>query len=448
MDFETSYTVERFALKARWEDFPDCVKDRAVMCSLDIIGALILGSLGKQFQCGERLALNAGLKGDIPIIGSRNTYNLLGAAIAMGHSCNSFDIDDGHRLIQGHPGSSFIAGVMAAAADGNVRYTDFLSTLVVCYEMTIRWAMAMQNEYGYLHSTGAYGAFGTALGIGRLIGFDKHQLNNALSIADFHAPMTPVMRSVEYPSMNKDGVSFGALVGTMAVLETLSGCSGKTHILEKNGYAGLLDNLGRDWHILDLYYKPYTCCRWAHQPVKAIIDLRDEYSFRYSDVDKVTVYTFRSATRLSRCVPENTDEAQYNIAWPVACALVYGEVGYLQVRDDAMNDRRVTDMMKRLDFVVDTEIEAQFPGKRLAYVEIRLKNGAYYKSRIYEAPGEPDDPDLNLKWIEDKFRRITEPALMKEAREEIIRLVTDPGSEMGMKDLIIKINTELTKNPK
>ncbi|WP_165156786.1 MmgE/PrpD family protein [Parabacteroides sp. ZJ-118] len=442
---EANYGVEIFALNARWEEFPDEVREHALMCSLDLLGALILGSYGRQFAIGERLAQSVGLNGNVPIIGSSNTYNLLGAAIAMGHSCNSFDIDDGHRQIQGHPGTSFIAGVMAAAVSQNVRYADYLSTLVVCYELTIRWALAMQEEYGYLHSTGAYGAFGTALGVGRLLGFDKRQLNNALSIADFHAPMTPVMRSVEHPSMNKDGVPFGALVGTMAVLETINGSTGKIHILEKPEYARHLDNLGKVWHILELYYKPYACCRWAHQPIKAVIDLMKEYSFRYTDVDKVMVYTFRSATRLSKIEPSNTDEAQYNIAWPVASALVYGDVGYQQVRDEALKDERVLDMMKRLSFVVDPVLESQFPEKRLAYVEICLKSGSCCKSRIYEAPGEPEDPDLNLGWIEDKFRRITKPMLKAESREEIIRLVTDSGSEIGMKDWVIKINAALKK---
>jgi len=445
MLFETNYTIEKFALNAKWEDFPDSVKEHAVMCSLDILGALILGSYGGQFEVGERLALMAGMKGDIPVVGSSNTYNLLGAAIAMGHSCNSFDIDDGHRQIQGHPGASFIAGVLSAAISKNIRYKDFLSTLVVCYELTIRWALAMQKEYGYLHSTGAYGAFGTALGVGRLLGFDEKQLNNALSIADFHAPMTPVMRSVEYPSMNKDGVPFGALVGTMAVLETMNGCIGKTHILEKPEYAGYLDNLGTVWHILDLYYKPYPCCRWAHQPIKAIIDMMDEYSFRYTDVDKVTVNTFSSAVRLSKIEPANTDEAQYNIAWPLASALVYGDVGYLQVRDEALKDNRVLGMMKRLCFSVDPDLDAQFPEKRLAYVEIDLKNGTHYKSRIYEAPGEKDDPNLNLRWIEKKFRRITGLMLKPKSQDDVIRFVTDPDSEMRMKDFILKINTELKK---
>lgn len=445
MSFETNFAVERFALDAKWEDFPESVKEHALMCSLDILGALILGSCGRQFKVGERLAQTTGLGGDIPIIGSSNTYNLLGAVIAMSHSSNSFDIDDGHRQIQGHPGASFIAGVLAAAVSQNVTYKEFLSTLVVCYELTIRWASAMQKEYGYLHSTGAYGAFGTALGIGRLIGFDEKQLNNALSIADFHAPMTPVMRSVEYPSMNKDGVPFGALVGAMAVLETMNGSTGKTHILEKPEYSGYLDTLGDIWLILDLYFKPYTCCRWAHQPIKAVIDMMKEHSFCCADVDRVTVNTFRSAVKLSKIEPSDTDEAQYNIAWPVASALVYGDVGFQQVRDEALKDDRVLEMMRRLHFVVDTGLDAQFPEKRLACVEIGLKNGTNYKSGIYEAPGEKDDPDLNLGWIEEKFRRITCPMLNGKSQDYIIRFATNPDERMRMKDLTLTINSLLQK---
>ena len=443
MVFETNYATERFALTAKWENFPEGVKERALMGSIDILGALILGSCGRQFQAGERLALAAGMTGDIPVVGSRNRYNLLGAAVAMGHSSNSFDIDDGHRQIQGHPDASFIAGVLAAAISGNVRYKDFLSVLVACDEVTIRWALAMQREYGYLHSTGAYGAFGTALGEGLLLGFDCKQLNNALSIADFHAPMTPVMRSVEYPSMNKDGVPFGALVGTMAVLETISGSTGRTHILEKPEYAEYLDDMGKVWHILELYYKPYTCCRWAHPAIKAILDLKQDHAFADAEVEQVTVSTFRSAVRLSKIEPANTDEAQYNIAWPLASAFVYGEVGYRQVRDEAMRDSRVLEMMRRLRFVVDEDLDAQFPGKRLARVEVVLRDGTRYRSGVYEAPGEPDNPDLNLGWIEDKFRRITRPMLSVRGQDEAIRFLSDPDSELGIKDFIIQLNAEL-----
>lgn len=446
MVFNTDYKTERYALYAQWEQFPEAVREHALMSSLDIMMALILGSYGKQFEAGEKLARMMGLGGDIPVVGSEKTYNLLGAAIAMGHASNSFDIDDGHRQIQGHPGTSFIGGVLAAAIQKDLKYKDFLSIFVTCYELTIRWALAMQKDYGFLHSTGTYGAFGTALGVGRILGFDEKQLNNALSIADYHAPLTPVMRAVEYPSMNKDGVPFGALVGTMAVLETICGSTGRTHILEMPEYKEHLDNLGKVWHITELYYKPYTCCRWAHQPIQAICDLMAEHSFTYEDVESVKVNTFRSAVRLSKIEPSTTDEAQYNIAWPVASALVHGDVGYMQIRDEALKDERVLAMMKRLSFEVNPELDALFPGKRMAFVEIELKDGTQYKSRVYEAPGEMDDPNLNLEWIKKKFKRITRWMLDEDKQEEIIGMMTNPELEMTMKEIVLKINSELKHN--
>ena len=173
MVFNTDYTIEKYALHTKWEHFPEEVREHALMCSLDLMSALILGSYGKQFEAGLKLASMMGMAGDIPVIGCVKTYNLLGAAIVMGHSSNSFDIDDGHRQIQGHPGTSFVGGVLAAAIKQNVSYKEYLSALVICYELTIRWALSMQKDYGFLHSTGTYGAFGTAIGIGRLLAFDE-----------------------------------------------------------------------------------------------------------------------------------------------------------------------------------------------------------------------------------------------------------------------------------
>ncbi len=439
MEFKTDYRTEQYILETAWKDLSEEAKEHVLMCGVDLMTALILGSYGRQFEAGEKLAQSMGLDGDIPVVGSPNRYNLLGAAIAMGHASNSFDIDDGFKAICGHPGTSFVAGTLAAALKQDATWQDYLTALAVCYEISIRWALAMQAHYGYLHSTGAYGAFGTAAGIGRLLGLDRQALNTALSIADFHAPMTPVMRAVEYPSMNKDGVPFGALVGTMAVLETLSGSSGKTHLLEMPEYREYLDSLGSTFYVTQLYFKPYTCCRWAHQPIKAIQDLMREYGFTGSDVDHAAVHTFDSAARLSKIVPHETDEAQYNIAFPVASALVFGDVGFAQVRQEALDNPAVLDMMKRLEFTVDPELDRQFPEKRLAWVEIALKDGRVLKSRIYEAAGEPDDPALNLGWILDKFRRITAPMLDPGAQDELLDLMTN-CPDTPVREVVRRVN--------
>jgi 2-methylcitrate dehydratase PrpD len=345
MIFNTDFALEDFILNCEWDDFPENIKSRAVVCAIDLTTALLLGSHGQQYKIGVTLAEKLYVPGETPVVGSNLRLSFMGAVISMAHAANSFDIDDGHNMIKGHPGASFVGGVLAAALDRNIGYKDYLAALIVSYEVTIRWALAMQDHYKFMHSTGAYGSFGTAAGVGRIFRFSREILNNALSIADFHAPMTPVMRAVEYPSMNKDGVPFGTMVGAMAALEAEAGYRGKTHLLEMPNYRYLLDTLGERYEISNLYFKPFTCCRWAHQPISACLSVMRKHGFNFDEIEKISVHTFDAAARLSKIEPKTTDEAQYNIAYPIAAAIVHGDLGYPQIRDEALGDQRVLNIM-------------------------------------------------------------------------------------------------------
>jgi len=345
-------------------------------------------------------------------------------------------------MVKGHPGASFIGGVLAAALEKNYSYIEYLTTLLVCYESAIRWGLVEQKHYNYLHSTGTYGAFGTAAGVGRLHGLNREQLNNALSIADYHAPLVPVMRAVEYPSMNKDGVPFGSLVGTMAVIETEEGETGRTHLLEMPEYKEYLESLGERYYIRELYFKPFTCCRWAHQPNKACIDLMRRNEITANQIKNVTIHTFDSAAKLSKEIPQNTDEAQYNIAFPVAAAIIHGDVGFNQIKDEAVSDLDVLNMMKKLSFVVDPDMEKEFPEKRLAWVEMELTDGRVLNSKIYAAPGEYTDPELDSEWIISKYRRITAPIISASGQDKILSVLSKP-SWIPMRNIINIVNRYL-----
>ena len=442
MNFETTYKLENYILDTKWEDLPVEVRQRAVDCGIDLMMALILGSQGEQFQNGKRLAEYV-KPGDLEIPGTKDRFSFLGAAIAMGHASNSFDIDDGHNMIKGHPGTSFVAGIMAAGLEKDVTYREYLTTLVVAYDTAVRMGMALQDFYGFLHSTGTYGAVGTAAGIGRIFGFTKEQLNTAISMAEFHAPITPVMRAVQYPSMNKDGVPFGAMVGTLAALDTLAGESAKTHLLELDKYAPMSESLGSIYEIMNLYFKPYTCCRWAHQPIQACVEIMKEKGIKAEDVEEVIVHTFDSAAQLSKIVPHETDEAQYNIAYPVAAAIIHGDVGFRQINNKALGDERVLEMMKHLTFTMDEEMDRQFPEKRLAWVEIRTKDGTVHKTKVYSASGEASD-HIDHEWIVKKFERIVDPFMDEDGKKKVLELLTcDP--ECKLRAVISGVNEVLLK---
>jgi 2-methylcitrate dehydratase PrpD len=444
MNFITDYKLENYILNTSWDMFPSKVKKRAIVCGIDLMIALILGSKGKQYATGKSVASAIGSRGDIPIIGTDERFNLFGATLALGHASNSFDIDDGHNLIKGHPGTSFVAGILAASLEKDINYKEYLTTLVIAYDVAVRSGLAMQHHYDYLHSTGAYGAVATAAGISRILKFNKEQLNNALSISDFHAPFVPVMRAVEYPSMNKDGVPFGAITGVLSVIETLNGYTGKTHLLELEAYKYLLETLGTDYEIMNLYFKPFTCCRWAHPPILASLSLIKAHEINAAEIEKVEVKTFAAATRLSKIIPTSTDEAQYNISYPIAAAIVYGDLGFSQVIDENLGNADVLKMMTKIEFQVDEKLESAFPAKRQCIVSIVLKNGSRYTSDLYEPIGEAKD-QVDLEWITEKYFRITKPVIHENAQQKILDLLIN-DLELPVRTIIAQINNLLLEN--
>ena len=438
MIFNTDYRLEKFILDTRWEDLPLCVKERVRGCFLDLLGALLIGAHSEQFEAGLRLAKTLYGTGDIPVIGSDETFSFMGASCAMGHSSNAYDIDDGHNIIRAHPGTSFIGGILAAAYEKNLTRNEFFTALVVAYEACIRSGEAIMDYYKYAHSSGTFGAVGVAAGVGRIYGFSKEELNNVLSVAEFNAPLVPGIRSVEYPSMNKDGVPFGVMIGTLAVMASKSGFQGNKNLLEADEFKHYLDDLGENWEIMKLYFKPYTCCRWGHPAIDACIGLLNEHGIQSEDIEKVTIKTFYKATQLSKIVPKTADEAQYNIAYPVAAALIYKDFGYAQVCKENLGEARVVEMMKKLSFETDPALDAQFPAKRICRAEIVTRDGRTLISPECEPRGEAHE-NIGFPWLADKFRRIASPVFTDEGIQTAIDLISS-DEDLPLRELVDTVN--------
>ena len=439
MIFKTDYKVENFIINAKWENLPEEVKERLKSCFIDLIGALIVGSKSQQFETGLALAEKIYGNGDIPVIGSEKKFNFMGASAAMGHSSNAYDIDDGHNMTRTHPGTSFIGAILAAAYEKDLSLKDFLTALLVAYEVSLRSGVAMMDYYKYAHSSGTFGAVGVVAGVGKIYGFTKEELNNVLSVADFNAPLVPGIRSVEYPSMNKDGVPFGVMIGTLALMASMSGFTGNKNLLEADEYRYLTDDLGENYEVMNLYFKPYPCCRWAHPAIDACVSLMQEKGIKKEDIEKVVIKTFNRATLLSKIEPKTADEAQYNIAYPVATAIVHGTFGIDNVWEENLKDPDTLEMMKKLFFETDEELDKKFPAQRICRAEIYTKNGSKFISHDCVPTGEAYE-NIKLDWICEKFLRITAPVISKNAQQNIIASVTE-DENISIRNIVNIINT-------
>lgn len=400
-----------FVFETSWPSLPAPVQESAQRSLIDLIAVLAAGGRTQLSRAAREtaLALFGGDQATLAFDGRR--LSAAGAALAHGMTLDSMDAHDGHRLAKGHAGAGIFPAALALAETHRVGGQDLLSGLVVGYEVALRAAQALHRSSPVYHTSGAWVAVGAAAVAARLDRLPAEALQHAIGIADYHGPRSPMMRCIEAPSMLKDGAGWGSLTGLTAGRLAAAGFTGTpSPLLASTETADLWGDLGVRWHLLDTYFKPYVCCRWAQPAIHAAIKLLAEHRIDPGQIQAIEVDTFEAASRLTVVRPQDTDQAQYSLAYPLAATLVSGRLDPEQVLPPFIEREDVLDLAERVRARVDPELEEQFPAKALARVELELADGRRLRSIVVGAPGDPDRP-LSGQELLAKYRRFTEPIL-------------------------------------
>jgi 2-methylcitrate dehydratase PrpD len=105
----------------------------------------------------------------------------------------------------------------------------------------------------------------------------------------------------------------------------------------------------------------------------------------------VRIRTFHAAARLDVREPQDSDAAQYALPFPTAAMLAHGVVDGATVTT-GLRDERTLAMARRIVTETDPELDAMFPARRVAIVEVTLADGTVLVSPPTEARGDPEDP--------------------------------------------------------
>ena len=413
---------------------------QAQKCFLDLAGVTTAGAKNNSSRIAADYVSKYYPKGNVSILRTGLKTNLAGAALANGMASNALDMDDGYSLLRGHPGAGFFGALISAGEYCKCSYGDLLSALVVAYEVSIREGYSIRDYYGWDHSSGSYSSFATAASVGKLLKLDREKLSMALGIADFIQPVTPAKRSCYQPSMNKDGIYWGGHAGVEAVLMACMGITGKNPVIIEEKYGDHINSLGDKWYIFNLYIKFYSCCRWVHSSISALSDLMKYNRFSADDVDRIDVYSFGNAGTLYMEAPSCEDEAQYNIKYPIAAQLLFGDCGPLESSTTKMLDRRVADTINKIKFYVEPEYDRLFPARRLSRVEVSLKNGDHINSGPYEPKGERNS-EISLDEIINKVHRINDIYAPSDMTDNMIKSIISTPYSSPAEQVLTHIRT-------
>jgi 2-methylcitrate dehydratase PrpD len=160
--------------------------------------------------------------------------------------------------------------------------------------------------------------------------------------------------------------------------------------------------------VSELYVKAYPCCRWTQGAIRAAIEATGGRPLSPDEVDAVTIRTFAAADALARVVPTTTEEAQYSLVWPVATVIARGGFTVADVLGP-WDEPELEVLADKTEVVVDPDMTAAFPERRLTAVEVRLRGGEPLAAGPLEALGEPGDPAWETV-VRNKVTALVDPA--------------------------------------
>jgi 2-methylcitrate dehydratase PrpD len=363
---------------------------------VDTFGAMIAGHRVEGIDVTTDYAASTFRDGEHTVLdGSGRQLCLEGTVLANGLACNALDIDDGNRIGEGHPAASVLPAALAESERQDATVGEFLDAVLAGYEVGMRTALTLKEWTGMYNGSGSWGAVGAAAALSRLRGYDPETTRHALGIAEWNAPINPVMRSVRNPgsAFTKDGIGWGGYVGATAANVAQRGLKGSGTVFDRDD-ANLdpLASLGEEYFLTESYYKPYPGCRWTHSGVDAAFELLETHDIDPDDIDAVRVYSHQKAVDLGTRRPETPDEAEYSYPYMLAIALAKGEwLTPEDLNEATRTDDRVLELVDKIELHQDPEAQEPYSAQSLSRIELDV-DGATYRSDLTNALGARERP--------------------------------------------------------
>jgi 2-methylcitrate dehydratase PrpD len=409
---DVTRTLAEFALNLTYNEIPKEVIDHAKTCLLDLFGSAF-AAIGRPIStaaatfseaasgAGRSTRWDTGKK--TTLLSATWLNSILGSAI---------DIDDGHRLAVGHPGSSIIPATVAVAERKNLKGQQLLEGVIAGYEVGIRVSASRDPQQIENVATGAWGGFGAASGVSKLLCDKVGAIENAFGLAAMYSPRLPGT----FPGgrgMVKEGIAWAAVTGVSAAFLAQSGFTGPRDVFDHLPLyrpERLLQGLGSDFLIRQTYFKRYPCCRWLHPIIEGCLALMEDGDFRVSHIRRIHIQTFSRAFGLpNRARPESLEEAQYSIPFCSALAIVKRDKGFYHITMEDLIDSTVISLAEKVIVERDPAFDEEFPVKIASKVTFETSEGKIEKVAS-SVKGDPDNP-FSAEELEEKYLHYASPVL-------------------------------------
>jgi 2-methylcitrate dehydratase PrpD len=179
----------------------------------------------------------------------------------------------------------------------------------------------------------------------------------------------------------------------------------------------LVGDLGSYYEMINLSFKPWPACAFAHPYIDAMLSLRAEHSLRAEDIDWIDVFHGEVVRSLGLCnpidiaagkFPKTENDGKRSIPFNIALAALKGKISLRDFNPEGLGDIAVLKIAGKVRGVMAPELdEGSFTkkGNQLppGIVGVTMKNGQSLTRRVDIPYGHHHNP-MKFADLIAKFR--------------------------------------------
>jgi len=403
---------------------------------LDALAAAFIGCRGKAFDDLIRLCPRTPEGCGWPGSGQERIHPL-DAGMVWAFAIHGSVFEDGSREGACHPAAVVVPALIALGRGKDWQTLD--RAAIAGVDVMVRLARSGNPAFtrrGF-HPTSITAPFGAAATASVLLGFDLLQTQSALCLAAMGCG--GLMTSFKSGETEPLQVGWSVRNGLMAAMMAAAGHLGYPRIIEEGFYSAYLGSdagarldqpLQYEYAIRCCYLKPYPGCRHVHPSIDAMAQILETNPIGPSQIKKIRASTYRVAVETEIHSLDSRGDAYFSIPYALAARMVLGTSDWDAFDERHFSNSGIIDTMKKVELLVDPEVDSLYPRQRGAIVEVQSADGSTRSAKVSFPLGEPENP-LPISATREKFRLASRGLLSESDRgrvETVLNLDGPPGA--------------------
>lgn len=427
MSTEIANQLAKFAVEMKYGEIPAEVLEFTKGLTLKTTAGMVVGAAMPSSRKITRMIRNRRMPAEVNVIGAGLQTSLWEAIFLDAFFAHGSELED----------DSFNGGVcwditvipllFPLAQHLRLSGKELLEALAIGLEVHARTCMFPTESLGMVLVPGA---IGPAAAAARAIGLGVKETASAMGLA-----MSGV--GVAIPNFGTDAHYFESalqsLQGIMAAEMAKEGMSGNPDInaylsnllgKEKVAAGKIVENLGQQWKLRNIWIKKYPCCFLTHRHIDILLELKKRHLFSYEDVKKIEAHIAPTEEICNRPHVKSLGDLQFSYQHILASALLDQDVNFSHVDTDILANPRYQEARAKVEVILHPDWSKQYMGSP-ALVTIKTRDGKEFSGERRYPIGSTQEPLPMQKFKElyAKFTRGRLPVdLMEKTAEQILDL--------------------------